>query len=1271
MRRINVSFLVGILTVSIVLAGATHLVHGFQLKRNAAALLDRARKAEEGGSLSEAAAVLRQYLSLGRGHGEAWRWYARLMDRLHGEDGGRRQEVFLIYEEALRNNPGDRRLELRCIELALDPHLNRTSQARKHLAALLANPRDARERAELEDLRGQAEAKDANFADAAKSFALAIGHDPARVSSYLRLARLQRAELRKDPGEADVLIDRMVRINPTLGAAYLTRFLYKALYQPPANRGDLREALRLAPDDVEVLRVAAAVAHRSGDLATARIHLERGRKLDPSYPAVALALADLELGDRHPERAAAVLRDAVRLRPETMAVFRLAEVLIGQGKADQAGEYLALLRGRGFSRSLVRVLGARRLMVDGKWAEAIGEIEAGLVVLRSAPEMSAQLELMLAECHGRMGSEEQRVAALRRAVDGGVRDESPRLELVQALIGLGDLDEALKILEPMAEQRPELQTDFTALLIRKNLGLPRCARSWGQVEASLRRADRSLGQRPEFDQQLTLLRADLQAAQGNLARAQEIVRARLRETRDLKYRLALADLAQRASPEGTVALAILDEAEKELGASVPLNIARVAHWSRRGGDRAMAEVARLAEFRRGLDSEGRVAYLRRLGQAMMKLDRPAEARKYWNELAELVPSHMPVQLALLDLALEAGDLAEAEDRVERIKQSEGEQGTRWRFARATFLIDRYRGGGANDPIAARADLDEARKLAEQVARRRDGWWGSYLLEAQIAELRPDVETAIEAYRQVIRRGNTQPPVVRRLLALLHQANRIDEIDGLVADLRDRPDASAGLKLASVYEAVRDRDYHQAEALAHEVFPDRSTRHTDHLALGRIYSAIPGKAEDARGEYRRAVQLGPGAPEAWMAYIEFLVRSGKREEAETAVQEAKHSLAARNPGLPLAECCILVGETEEAETFIRAVLEETPSDPAILRTAAGLYLMMGRNDEAGRCLDVLTAPAPGATPGDLAWANRIGATVLPKTGPAVDPDRALTLVEQNPEGKAKRRRADLARIEPNPPTRVELRASLPKAGNPDRAGRSESRGLLKAHGAEDLDQAGVAATQRDRILSHAWETSPPERIATAALALYEAPSVSESQLKQVESWLDEARRRRPDLPFFASKLAAIWIRRGNFEAAEGAYRRLLAGDRENVEALNNLAWLLALRGRCRSEDPGEPLGLINRAIELAGRTASLLDTKAVVLIRANRLDEAVQVLDDARSLDARNASVPLHAALALRGQGKMEESRDAFRTAVKLGWRPGRSDPLERSLIEELRQALGL
>ena len=106
---------------------------------------------------------------------------------------------------------------------------------------------------------------------------------------------------------------------------------------------------------------------------------------------------------------------------------------------------------------------------------------------------------------------------------------------------------------------------------------------------------------------------------------------------------------------------------------------------------------------------------------------------------------------------------------------------------------------------------------------------------------------------------------------------------------------------------------------------------------------------------------------------------------------------------------------------------------------------------------------------------------------------------------------------------------------------------------------------------------------------------------------------------------------------------------------------AQRGQGKAQ---EALELINHAIEVRGAVPSLVDTRAVVLIRAGQFDRALIDLDRAQTIDPRKPSLAFDRAWAYQAKGKTDEARRAFQQAKDLGWKLAAIDPLERSLFDQ-------
>jgi tetratricopeptide (TPR) repeat protein len=204
-----------------------------------------------------------------------------------------------------------------------------------------------------------------------------------------------------------------------------------------------------------------------------------------------------------------------------------------------------------------------------------------------------------------------------------------------------------------------------------------------------------------------------------------------------------------------------------------------------------------------------------------------------------------------------------------------------------------------------------------------------------------------------------------------------------------------------------------------------------------------------------------------------------------------------------------------------------------------------------------------------------------------------------------------------------------------------------------------------LCEKAWQTCPPEAVAFTCVRAVRDGAAGQEQLDRVEGWLTAAVRKNPRSARLLVLLAELQDQRGDHAKAARAYRTILAQDGQNTLALNNLAYLLAVR----EGDAQEALELINRAINRDGPVAELLDTRALVYLKAGQPERAVQDLQKAVVEDP---SGPKYFHLA-RAHGLANNPRAAaaaFRKALDAGLQDTGLHALERPAFRQMAGELG-
>ena len=362
----------------------------------------------------------------------------------------------------------------------------------------------------------------------------------------------------------------------------------------------------------------------------------------------------------------------------------------------------------------------------------------------------------------------------------------------------------------------------------------------------------------------------------------------------------------------------------------------------------------------------------------------------------------------------------------------------------------------------------------------------------------------------------------------------------------------------------------------------------------------------------------------------------------------------------------------AERIVSRVIAKFPDEPAVALLHASQLRVAGKNDAARKVLGELTGASQRS--------SELGFAVAREYSELGDHTKAAEVLA----GGAQSDRSYILRA-------AYLAEAEDKVGvgrvyeelKRDSAVPDPSRRLLLGQIAEFIDRhdealewyAGVPsgpqrwqARLRSATVLHKLKRADE---AFARLRELQANADAEDETRR-DAFLLEAELRKQDanldgeLDAYARGLAAfpdeaallyaralMWERRDEIPRAEADFRKILATDADDVNALNALGYTLA----DRTERYQEALELIARAIAAQPDSAAIIDSYGWVLYRLGRKEDALIELRRAFTKQ-KDAEIAAHLAEVLWQLGQKDEARKYFEESRKL-------DPDNRSLKRAL------
>jgi tetratricopeptide (TPR) repeat protein len=771
MRRLNVRLLIWLVATTAPAAVGVHLLHGFQVGRNADTLVARAREKRATGEADEAVRLLSRYVGLRPDDAAASAELATtLLTRLETIPPTRRDvaRAFAALESAVRDNPADAPLRLKLAEFCV--RLGRHADAEQHLALLPSSRVDAADEADVAMIRGRAAIGTGNHAEAVRILAAVVGFDPegktfiapavatdADSATVLAVLATLFNDAFDDPATADLIMRRLPAVASDDPQVWITLARWH-LY-----RNDLAEAVaaatrsrRLAADDAEAALVSFEVAVASGDNVTAAQVIAEGLAAHPDDERLHRARGLLAIRRGNPVEAVAAIRAGLARQPASSPLLAmLAELLLEQGDPAAAREAIdALIAQEGHEPPSVAFLEGWHLVETHRWLEAKRVLQQLRPQVLAADQVRRRVDLLLTRCYAALGMFDEQLAVCQTVLAETPELMSARRDAATALAALGRPAEALDLLNAAPAQLPHEGGTLRA----------ECLLALGRVDDAIAYLTAAGKQTPDDPRVWATL-----------------VEATLRQRGPLAAREQLEKIAPplAATPPLLVARGLI-------AASLPANEAEQEFTAIEAAASALA-----ADDRRGV-----LAGLARL--AAGRGDRDSAAR-LWGVICDAHPDDLVAWWQRYDLAAAASDIEAAEACVEAIERITDGSSADGRTARAGLLLLRVAGSSADGSDTL---LDEARHLLLEAEAERPRWQRIQLFFAGAHRLRGDSEAERECLEQALACG---PLSVRQRVILADLRDRLGRWDECRTDLQslaasaDAPPAITALLIGKLID----------------------------------------------------------------------------------------------------------------------------------------------------------------------------------------------------------------------------------------------------------------------------------------------------------------------------------------------------------------------------------------------------------------------------------------------------------------------------------------
>ena len=589
-------------------------------------------------------------------------------------------------------------------------------------------------------------------------------------------------------------------------------------------------------------------------------------------------------------------------------------------------------------------------------------------------------------------------------------------------------------------------------------------------------------------------------------------------------------------------------------------------------------------------------------------------------------------------------------------------------------------------------FEEARKEALAILERSPAHEGAMLLVVEASRNQQELEDAEQQLRSLNASDKAGFHLALASLALRKQDLATATSEAKQALSLDPISVEAHLALAKLYWLANDLTNADREfKAAAELAPVRSQARLTYTE----FKARTGAADEAKARLKEITREVPDSLQAWRMLAQIAFAEKQFDESLTFIE----NILFRDPAnvearLLQAQVWLAKGETKKALENLESLGNSFPTVPAIKYELARAYLQNRNLAQATVALNQAIAAYP-----DYAEAILLLGQVNLQSGNAQAAIASmLNLLKKRPDlvqaqvilaeaylsqGKVDdavallREQTKASPQDPRPYLRLglilrrldkieEARKAFEEAQklapdnlmavaqlvdldiqskNFDAAAQRVQAQLQKTpqSSAAYLLDGKVSAAQgewnrAESVLVKALELDPNS---SGAYGLLISTYLATNRLPEAIAQLEAVLTKNPKEVRALMLSALIYEKMNDLSKARDAYEKLLAVDPDFAPALNNLAYLYAVR----LNDLDKAYGLAQKARALQPVDPAIADTLGWILYKRADYQQALTILQESAEKLPGNPEIQFHLGMANHAMGRLDEARTALRQAV--------------------------